>query len=176
MVEHDLATPLAALHSEAFGWAVHCCGGEAGLAEDVLQAAYAKVLRDRVQPAGGAALKTWWFGVVRLTAFEEMRRVRRQRSGLVKFIRHLFGDTAEPEDGQPHPAQRMELDEEAGCLRRLLAALPARQGEVLHLVFYQDLSIAEAALAMGVGLGSARQHYERGKRRLRELFEREETR
>jgi RNA polymerase sigma-70 factor (ECF subfamily) len=41
---------------------------------------------------------------------------------------------------------------------------------VLHLVFYQDLSISEAAVIMGVSLGSARTHYERGKARLRELL------
>jgi RNA polymerase sigma-70 factor (ECF subfamily) len=42
---------------------------------------------------------------------------------------------------------------------------------VLHLVFYQDLSIAEAADVMDVGLGTARTHYERGKARLRQLLE-----
>jgi RNA polymerase sigma-70 factor (ECF subfamily) len=42
---------------------------------------------------------------------------------------------------------------------------------VLHLVFYQDLTIQEAAQIMGVGIGSARQHYERGKARLRSLLQ-----
>jgi RNA polymerase sigma-70 factor (ECF subfamily) len=65
----------------------------------------------------------------------------------------------------------MERDERNAELRRCLAQLPTRQAEVLHLVFYQDLTIQEAANVMRVGLGSARQHYERGKARLRSLLQ-----
>jgi RNA polymerase sigma-70 factor (ECF subfamily) len=51
-----------------------------------------------------------------------------------------------------------------------LRRLPARQRDLLHLVFYQDLSIGEAADVLGVSIGTARTHYERGKARLRRLL------
>src|SRR6266571_3537249 len=52
--------------------------------------------------------------------------------------------------------------------RRALASISERQRQVLELVFYHDLTIEQAAGVMGIGLGSARTHYERGKRSLLE--------
>ena len=51
-----------------------------------------------------------------------------------------------------------------------LQQLSTRQREVLHLVFYENLTIAEAADVLGVSLGSARVHYERGKAQLRRIL------
>jgi RNA polymerase sigma-70 factor (ECF subfamily) len=48
-----------------------------------------------------------------------------------------------------------------------LASLAARQREVLQLVFYHDMTIEDAAHVLGVSVGTARTHYERGKARLR---------
>jgi RNA polymerase sigma-70 factor (ECF subfamily) len=56
-------------------------------------------------------------------------------------------------------------------LRVAIAQLSPRQQEVLHLVFYQDLSVEEAAALLRISLGSARTHFERGKARLREQLQ-----
>jgi RNA polymerase sigma-70 factor (ECF subfamily) len=68
------------------------------------------------------------------------------------------------------PAQAAERRETATALREALAGLPPRQREVLHLVFYEGLSVREASEVMDVSVGSARVHYDRGKRRLRLLL------
>lgn len=167
-MESDIAEQLEALHVPAFGWALHCCGGDVWRAEEVLQNAYLKMAQGNLRPSGGSSFRTWWFGVIRFTAHEEFRRLRYRESLLGKLWLQLSGDVRDP---RPSPAQQAELDEQTMQLRAALALLPARQAEVLHLVFYQDLSLSEAAAVMKVGVGSARQHYERGKARLRSLLQ-----
>jgi RNA polymerase sigma-70 factor (ECF subfamily) len=166
----ELISQLEPLHADAFGWAMHCCGGDVSLAEDVLQSAYLKLAAERARYDGRSAVKTWWFGVVRLTSLEEQRRQRFRRSLLGKL---LLGRSSH-EESHPSPAEELQQAEQRGKLRAVLSQLPGRQAEVLHLVFYQSLTLAEAAGVMRVSLGTARQHYERGKAKLRQLISREE--
>lgn len=167
-MERAMADQLEALHPDAYGWALHCCAGEHGRAEDVLQNAYLKLAQERAQHDGRSSFKTWWFGVIRLTAHEEFRRLRYRESLLGRLLLQITGDGR---DQRPSPSRKLELDERRAELRRCLAQLPARQAEVLHLVFYQDLTLVEAAGVMRVSIGSVRQHYERGKARLRTLLQ-----
>ena len=150
-----------ALHHDAFGWAVSCCAGDWHRGEDVLQMAYTKTMRGAVRFEGRSALKTWWFGVIRFTALEEARRARRWLAFLDRW-------RAEPE--VPETTAPVADDLELAALAAALRELSARQREVLHLTFYQQLSLSEAAEVMQVTVGSARQHYERGKKRLREML------
>lgn len=166
-VEHaELATQVVAHHSQCFAWAMACCDNRREDAEDVLQDVYAGVLENGLRFNGRSTLKTWLFGVIRNTA-----RARRRRELLraVLGVRH-----ASRIDTPPAPAQP---DEDAVAFdrrertRHALAALPARQREVLFLVFYHDLTIEEAAGVMKVSLGTARVHYDRGKKRLATLLD-----
>jgi RNA polymerase sigma-70 factor (ECF subfamily) len=66
------------------------------------------------------------------------------------------------------PEGELGASEARDRLRAALTRLSPRQRDVLHLVFYQDLTIEEAAELLRISLGSARTHFERGKARLRE--------
>lgn len=155
-----LQLELERLHAAAFAWALLCCGGDHPAAEDALQASYLKVLDGRARFDERSSFKTWLFAVVRRTAAEERRRAWLSRLWPLT----LLGATA---DGTPDAAEQLDRSEETRRLAAALRALPRRQQEVLHLVFYQELTIAEAARAAGISLGTARTHYERGKAALR---------
>lgn len=167
-MERETAQQLEALHTDSFGWAMHCCAGDPSRAEDVLQNAYLKAVSGRVDYSGLSSFKTWWFGVIRLTALEEHRRLRLRESLLSRLLTQITGHV---QASAPCPARQMEAQERVQALRRALACLPARQAELLHLVFYQDLTVNDAATVMKISPGSARQHYERGKARLRTLLQ-----
>lgn len=165
MKASELEAQLERLHPESFGWALHCCNRDQAEAADVLQTAYLKVLSEQARFGGKAPFKTWLFGVIRITA-QESRRERRIREEKVHSL--VPGDLRD--EKWEDPLERLEGKERVSRLLRALEALSERQREALHLVFFQGLTVAEAAKVMGVSLGTARTHYERGKERLRSLL------
>ena len=161
---------LERLHEASYGWALHCCRQRNDEAEDLLQDVYMRVLDGRARFDGRSSAKTWLFGVIRRAAQERVRR-RWLRLGLFERWHWQELDEASP----PDPLRLLADAERNDTLRQAVMQLPRRQQEVLHLVFYQDLTIDEAAQALRISLGSARTHFERGKQRLRDVFARGET-
>ncbi len=161
----DLAAELEALHPNSFGWAMACCERRRDVAEDVLHDVYVKVLAGKARFDGRSTFKTWLFGVVRRTASSLRRRHRLHALLGVRHARRVDRAVAlsSPEDDAIRNDRRDRT-------RRALHALSVRQHEVLHLVFYQDLTIEEAASIMSVSVGSARTHYHRGKARMAMLL------
>jgi len=145
---------------------VACSAWNAADAENTLQTVYLKILEGRAVFGGRASFRTWLFAVIRNTAAAERRRNFLLGRRLVGDERAV--DAATVEHDATDPVYRAEL---ALHLRKALAALPARQREVLHLVFHHDLTLEQAADVMQVSVGAARQHYDRAKRRMRTLLQ-----
>jgi RNA polymerase sigma-70 factor (ECF subfamily) len=158
---------LEALHPQSFAWALVCCGHHRADAEDALQDAYLRVLDGRARFEGRSAFRTWLFGVIRRCCAQQSRR--RWWTGPLRN----GGPPVERVDPAPGADQRIEQDERAARLTQALRALPKRQREVLELVFYHEMTIAEAGDVIGVSIGTARTHYERGKKALSRLLDRE---
>jgi RNA polymerase sigma factor (sigma-70 family) len=158
MAASGMEGQLEQLHAAGFAWALACCGRNREDALDVLQTSYLKVLDGRAKFDGRSSLKTCLFGVIRRTASEQRRRNAVRRLLLGEWARRR---PAPPTAGPP---------EDSLALTAALARLARRQREILELVFYMGLSIEEAARALAISVGSARVHYDRGKKRLARIL------
>lgn len=162
----ELRRLLEELHADSYAWSVACCRGDATEATEVLQTAYVKVLSGEARFERLSSAKTWFFGVVRRTAQE-----RRRRALLTGRIFAVLAQTAAPPRSErPLQDATVVLDERARTLRAALGRLPERQRQVLTLVFAHDMTLDETGRTLGIAPGSARAHYERGKKRLRALL------
>jgi RNA polymerase sigma-70 factor (ECF subfamily) len=166
----ELEALLERHHHVSYGWALSCSGWNDADAEDVLQTTYMKVISGRARFGGRSTFRTWLFGVIRQTAREHARRDRSHRARAERLSLEVARAAQAAAPGPASAHAGLEHAEQRRVLLEALARLPDRQREVLHLVFYQDLTIREAAVVMDVSIGSARVHYERGKKRLRDIL------
>lgn len=157
MTPDETEVELERLHPAGFAWAVACCGRRREEAEDVLQATYLKILDGRARFSGRSSFKTFLFGVIRRTAAEERRR---------SAFRNLFFGSSERAEKGVEGADRTADPVERLALRAALVRLSRRQREVLELVFSMGMTVEEAAETLALSVGSARVHYDRGKKRL----------
>jgi len=165
MDEIEIRAQLEKHHAVSYGWALNCCSHNNTEAKDVLQQAYLKILQGRALYKGQSSFKTWLFSVIRYTAADERRRNWLRFFGLKKYADKYVGGS----ESEEH-VNLSEKDAVSMAFKKLFTALPARQKEVLHLVFYQDMTLQEASNVMGVSIGSTRTHYERGKQNLRNMM------
>ena len=159
---------------------MRCCERDRMEAEDVLHATYCKVLDGRALFEGRSEFKTWLFGVIQRTAREQARWGWLRLTRLERWWEGAKGDGSgdnrgdgRGDDRGNNPGDRMgegDGDARLGVLTNALTRLSPRQQQVLHLVFYQELTIQGAADVLDMPVGTARTHYERGKARLRQLL------
>lgn len=156
----SLREQIESVHPAAWRWALLCAQGRRELAEDALQNTYVDLLEGRAVWRGEASFRTFVFAVLQ----RQLWRLQRQRRLHIALA--SVGLREDGHDASPLPDRRAEGD----ALVKALAGLPRRQREVPALAFGADLSLAEIAAVLGIGLGSVRTHYERGKTALRQRF------
>ena len=161
----NLRQELERHHSASYVWALACCAHDRTRADDVLQTVYVKVLEGRARYDERSTFKTWLFAVIRKTAAGAWRHH-------LFHARHLVLQAESTPSAVDESAEEVfERTQRLSRLREALADLPARQRQALHLVFYEEMSVREAAKVMGVSMGTARVHYDRGKKQLRQRLE-----
>lgn len=153
---HVSRSALEAMHGQVFGWALSRCEFDQATAEDLVQQAYVELLTGKARFDGQSTLKTFVFGVVQNLSRNRYRRLAARMRLLGKVAPDAGADVVQPHEPAEHDA-----------LWQAVQALPARQRDIVELVFCRDMTIEEAAAVMGVSTGTGRVHYDRAKKTLK---------
>jgi RNA polymerase sigma-70 factor, ECF subfamily len=125
--------------------------GDESDAQEAAQAALVRAWRDLPTLRQAASFDAWLYRLLVNACRDEARRRQRNRQ------REIALDGQEP-SGSAEPfswlADRDELD-------RAFARLTPDQREILALVYYRDLTVPEAARAIGAPLGTAKSRLHR---------------
>lgn len=104
----------------------------------------------------------------------DMQRRRTVRGRLMAWLPahsaeddEFFDPVAQTASADLQPPARLEVDEAIGALQDALEALPERQRQAFMLRNFEDLDVAQTALAMGCSDGSVKTHYFRALQALR---------
>jgi RNA polymerase sigma-70 factor, ECF subfamily len=132
-----------------------------GAAEDVTALAFERAFRKRksYKPERGSE-RSWLFGIARNAALDELRR--RQRTAAL---------VTEPPAVTPEPEEELEQTLRRAAVRTALAALPARDHELIALKFHAGLDNAEIADVLGVSVTNAGTRLHRALTKLREILD-----
>ncbi len=124
-----------------------CCSllRDRGLAEDAAQESLLRIWKALDKYDQRASLSTWIYAITRnrcLTAIERRR------------VAESLDDENSPLELETAEAEPTEVDDQATLLRELVDALPDRYRRALTLYYYEERSVGEAALMLGVPEGT----------------------
>ena len=128
---------------------------DSGLAEDAVQETFVKAYRALPSFRGDSDPKTWLMRIA-INTCRDM-----QRGSWLKHISRTvtLDQLAEPSES---------FSEDALAVNIGIAGLPVKLREAVLLYYYQDMTIEEAAEALGISVSSVAERLKRAKEKLRE--------
>ena len=139
-------------------------GAPAGQAEELVQEVMLTVWRRaELYDSAQANVSTWMFTIARNRRIDALRRDRRPDIDL--------NDPALTPDSEPAPDDAFAAAEEGTMLRRAISEIPAEQGELLRLAFYEDKSHSAIAEQLGLPLGTVKSRIRLALSKLRKTIE-----
>jgi RNA polymerase sigma factor (sigma-70 family) len=162
--KHDAALVAAEHHHSLYRWALALSRRDPQEASGIVQQTYLEIVEGRADLLAAKDPRAFLFGVAKKIASSRQRR--RSIFGRIVFL----APPLQAEATQENPENAAALGEDVQRVRAALTKLPARQLQVVTLVFMEGLTIEKAAASMEVSVGSARTHYHRAKKRLATLL------
>lgn len=129
------------------------------VAEEVLQDVMLAAWRNAANFRGDSSVRTWLLVIARNRA---INMYRKHQPALISFDEAFDAPVNDTE-----PLERFERKVKSSSVRQAITHLSEPYREVLELVFYHQLSGAEAAEVLGVQVGTVKSRLHRAKEELR---------
>lgn len=136
-------------------------------AEDVTQEAFLSAYKKLDQFRGGS-FRIWLFRIVTNLCYDELRRLKRHPSTSIDH--EFYGGPIDSTDQTKHshrsPEDMVILIELSKALQHSLEKLPLAYRTAVVLVDIQGLDYREAAVIMGIKVGTVKSRLSRGRKKL----------
>jgi RNA polymerase sigma-70 factor (ECF subfamily) len=144
----------------AHGWRLL---GDQDAAADAVQAAWTEIVRGLARLDDAEAFPAWAYRIVTRCCARQIGRVVRQRALATALAGTVEATTASVERGR-----------DAARLHAAIRLLPAEQRAAIALFHFEEMSVAEVAVALDVPVGTVKTRLMHGRRKLRAVLEGDE--
>ncbi len=133
---------------------------DSALAEDVFQATFLRLYQKQDAFDASRRFRPWLFAVATNQAIDALRRSRRHRAvdidrrGSAADGRHALAEMVPAPDDRP--GRRIEDEEENARVHAALAGLSTAHRSVLTLVYGRGVKYREAAVLLGIPVGTVK--------------------
>ena len=146
--------------TSVYRWLLRFVGNET-VAEDLLSDVFSDVWRQAGRFEGRAAVTTWLLSIARFKALSARRR--RTDAELGETIEATVADSADDPEKTLQKKSRNEL------VRQAMSNLSADHREILDLVYYQEKSMEDCALILGIPAATVKTRLFYARKKLAEL-------
>jgi RNA polymerase sigma-70 factor (ECF subfamily) len=137
--------------------------GNRGTAEDLCQETFFKVLGNLSKLRDRSGLKPWIFKIAHRAAMDYFRKNKVETHSMDRTDE----DGIELPDAGNDPLRHIVEDQLRDAVDRAMDRLTPHQKEILHLYYWEELSVAEIAASLKVPDGTVKTHLFRGRKALR---------
>lgn len=136
-------------------------------AEDLTQSTLVTAWRTARNFRGEGRLIAWLLGIVHHAAMKSLR-------GITNYLDEVAEETVS--EDQPSPEEQAQVRDERRWVRQGIQSLSPEHRAVLDLIFYQGLSLNEAAQVLNIPVGTVKSRLSYARDHLRGVLTRTEER
>lgn len=134
-------------------------------AEDIFQEVFIKVNKNLSTFQGNSSIKTWIIRITINTCKDYLKSAYKRR---VVSMRDYQEDAIVSESDY----DEVESQDTNHLIKETILSLPSKYKDIVLCVYYQEMTIAEAAEVLGIPEGTAKSRLSRARQRLKDMLER----